>query len=250
MSNRTRRTVRTVIALLAALVAPFALAAIPVTAQAADLTPTSTALTIQGGFSFGDPVTYTATVTSQAGTPTGSVTFTVDGGATIASDVPVDGSGVATVTTTATATGLTAFHADFTGTGGFADSSGLALNNTTAASLVLHPVPSVLEISRSNPLKITLTLSSWATRLDGTPVVGEELTFSVLGKQPNLFDFGGGSVICTAVTNAQGYASCGGKGVFGAIVSLLSGGSYVTHFSDDDYGFSSDKAKVIVLGGP
>ncbi|MCW2787139.1 MAG: hypothetical protein JWP74_3656 [Marmoricola sp.] len=255
MPNRTRQALfgkveRTIAVLATALLVPVALAAAPLSASADGGIATSTSLSISGGDSYGDPMTLTAVVTSDGGTPTGSVTFSVDGGGTLASDVAVDPAGEATATVPATVTGLAGYHADFTGTGGFADSSGSALHVTANAGLVLKPEPSVLEISRSNPLKVTLTLSAHATRIDGTPVAGEPLTFSVLGKQPNLFDFGGGRVICTATTNADGFASCGGAGLGGAVVSLLAGGSYVTHFRGVGYDFSSAKAKVIVLGGP
>jgi len=248
MTNRTRRAVRSVLAVLAALAMSFGVAAIPYSATA-DTIPTTTSLSITGGYQYGDPITYTATVTSDSGTPTGTVTFSSEG-TTIAADVPVDANGVAEYTGTTTALGLSGFTAAFTGTGGYGDSTGFTLHQSFPASLVLKPEPSVLEISRRNPLKITLTLSAYATRLDGTPIVGESLTFSVLGKQPNLFDFGGGTVICQAVTNAQGFASCGGAGIGGAVVSLLAGGSYVTHFNSPTYFFNSAKAKVIILGGP
>lgn len=251
MTNRHRRQVsrpgRRIVAVLASLVVSFGIALVPLQAYA-DTIPTSTMLQISGA-SYGDPLTFTATVTSESGTPTGSVTFTEDDGDVIAEDVAVDSDGVASVTMVATQTGLTGYHAHFTGTDGYGASSGFSLHNTVIAGMVLNPEPSVLEISKRNPLKINLTLSAYASRFDGSPVVGEPLTFSVLGKQPNLFDFGGGTVICTAVTDADGFASCGGAGLGGAVVSLLAGGSYVTHFRSERYGFSSAKAKVILLGG-
>lgn len=250
MTNRTRRAGRTVLAVLAALAMSFGVAAIPYSASA-DAIPTSTSLVITGGYQYGDPIRYTATVTSDSGIPTGTVTFSGDAGV-IAADVPVGANGVAEYVGTTTVLGLGGYTAAFTGSGGYGDSSDFALHQSFPASLVLKPEPSILEISKKNPLKITLTLSAYATRPDGTPIAGEQLTFSVFGKQPNIFDFGGGTVICHAVTNAQGFASCGGAGIAGAVVSLLAGGSYVTHFNfgSQNYGFSSAKAKVIILGGP
>lgn len=248
MTNRTRRTVRSVVAVFAVLLLPVGLAAVPLAATAETIA-TTTSLSITGGYQYGDPITYTATVSSGSGTPVGTVTFSRDG-EVIAADVPVDEDGVAEYTGTVEVLGLYGNTADFTGTAGYGDSSGFSLYQSFEATLVLDPEPTVLEISRKNPLKLTLTLSAYATRLDGTPVAGEWLTFSVLGKQPNLFDFGGGTVICHAVTDEKGFASCGGSGLGGAVVSLLAGGSYVTHFVSSHYFFSSAKAKVIVLGGP
>jgi hypothetical protein len=92
-------------------------------------------------------------------------------------------------------------------------------------------------------------MSATATRLDGTPISGEELTFSVFGKQPDLFDFGGGKVICRAITDAEGFASCRGAGTTGSILSILAGGSWVTHFRNNQYEFRSVKAPVVQTGG-
>src|SRR5207237_593251 len=61
--------------------------------------------------------------TSGAGTPTGTVTFT-EGGTTLASGVPVDGTGHASFMTSSLAVGSHTITASFTGTAGWLASSG------------------------------------------------------------------------------------------------------------------------------
>lgn len=87
-----------------------------ITGQAA----TSTALATSANPSlYGQPVTFTATVSSAAGTPTGSVTFS-DGG-TVLGTSTLSG-GVATLTVSTLALGSHTITAAYTGTPGFAGS--------------------------------------------------------------------------------------------------------------------------------
>jgi Bacterial Ig-like domain (group 3) len=74
----------------------------------------------------GRPITFTATVTSGAGTPTGTVTFFGSGGAVLGS-APVGPDGTASITMTMAA-GTHAIIASFEGTGPFNDSDSAALN--------------------------------------------------------------------------------------------------------------------------
>ncbi len=245
MSNRTWRAV---LALLTLLLVPLAFSTFP-SASAIGRTATSTSLVVVGGASYGDPITLTATVNAASGTPTGTVTFSADGGGVIASGVVVDSVGHASVTSADI--GLTSYHADFTGSAGFANSSGAALLVTNLAPMVLHPIPSVLTISRSVPFRFTMVLSGIATRPDGTPISGERLFFTVQGKAPSPFGPGSTAIGCTSVTNAQGYASCEGvQGRTVAVVALLGGGFYMSHDADAQYAFSTARGKLIVVGGP
>lgn len=245
---RTRQGVRAVIPALALLLVPLAFSAFP-GASAAGRTPTSTSLAVAGGANYGDPLTLTATVTSASGTPTGTVTFSADGGGVIASGVKVDSVGHASVTSADI--GLTSYHADFTGSAGFANSSGAALHLTNLAPIVLKPIASVLTISRSVPFRFTMVASGIATRLDGTPISGERVFFTIQGKAPSPFGPGGTAIGCTSVTNAQGYASCEGvQGRTVAVVALLGGGFYMTHDADMQYAFGTARGKLIVVGGP
>jgi hypothetical protein len=82
---------------------------------------------------FGQSVTFTATVTSAAGVPAGTVTFT-EGATTLASGVAVDGTGHAAFSTAALAVGSHTVTASFTGAAGWASSSG----NDSAAPQVVN----------------------------------------------------------------------------------------------------------------
>jgi len=84
---------------------------------------------------FGQSVTFTATVTSSAGVPVGTVTFT-EGATTLASGVTVDGAGHAAFSTTTLAVGSHTITASFTGAAGWANSSG---NDGSAPQVVTGP---------------------------------------------------------------------------------------------------------------
>ena len=85
-------------------------------------TATTTALTSNANPSiFGNP-TFTAVVSSAAGVPGGSVTFSVDGGA--GTTVPLDGSGQASMSVAALASGTHSVVATYAGTASFTGSAG------------------------------------------------------------------------------------------------------------------------------
>src|SRR5580704_11883182 len=71
----------------------------------------------------GQSVTFTATVTSTGGTPSGSVTF-AQGSTILASNIAVNSSGQATFSTSTLAVGTDTITASFTGSNGFGTSSG------------------------------------------------------------------------------------------------------------------------------
>ena len=73
--------------------------------------------------SVGQSVTFTATVTSSAGTPTGTVQFK-DNGVNLGSPVTLNGSGVAQLTTATLAAGGHPITADYSGDGNFNTSTG------------------------------------------------------------------------------------------------------------------------------
>jgi hypothetical protein len=88
--------------------------------------------------SFGQSITFTATVTptnAAPGTPTGSVTFK-DGAMALAS-VPLDATGQASFSTSALSTGSHTVMADFTGTNGWLNSSGSAAQLVNDAPVLL-----------------------------------------------------------------------------------------------------------------
>ncbi len=85
---------------------------------------------------FGQSVTFTATVTSGSGVPVGTVTFK-EGTTNLASNVTVDGAGNASFSTSTLAGGSHTVTATFTGASGWAHSSG---NDSAAPQVVIGPV--------------------------------------------------------------------------------------------------------------
>jgi hypothetical protein len=99
---------------------------------------TATATTLSSSpnpSTFGQSVTFTAAVTSGAGVPAGTVTFT-EGATTLASAVTVDGAGHAAFGTTTLAIGSHTVTAAFTGAAGWGNSSG----SDSAAPQIVNPV--------------------------------------------------------------------------------------------------------------
>ena len=94
---------------------------------------------------FGQAVTFTSTTTSSGGVPVGTVTFT-EGTTVWASNVPVDGSGRASFTTSALSVGSHTITAAFTGASGWSNSSG-----NSAPQVVNAAATSVALSSSANP---------------------------------------------------------------------------------------------------
>jgi uncharacterized protein (TIGR03437 family) len=91
------------------------------------MNPTSTTVAPSTLPTYAQPVTFTATVTSGGGIPTGSVTFIdTTTSTTLASNVPLNGSGQASVTTSTLAAGGHTIQASYNATGLFAASIGTA----------------------------------------------------------------------------------------------------------------------------
>ena len=113
---------------------------------------------------FGSSVQFTATVAAAdngAGTPTGSVVFTIDGNA--GSPVTVDGTGHAAYSTSSLTVGSHTVSAAFTGTGGWQNSNGSGSNENvtdgTGTSLGSSPNPS----NYSHSVTFTATVTSNGT---------------------------------------------------------------------------------------
>ena len=111
---------------------------------------------------FGQAVTFTATVTSSAGTPTGSVQFK-DNGTNLGPAVTLNASGVATVSTSLLTVGTHTITAEYGGATTFG-----ASNGTLAGGQVVRPVPtlSINDVSTAEgdsgtkSLNFTVTLSA------------------------------------------------------------------------------------------
>jgi hypothetical protein len=108
--------------------------------------------------SVGQAVTFTATVTSGSGTPTGTVNF-MDGGATLGTATLV--AGVATFTTSSLALGSHTITASYAGAGNFAASASAALTQT-----VQVPPDSV----RLRALQVSVT--PMIAQISGQAIVG------------------------------------------------------------------------------
>ncbi|MBI3409431.1 MAG: Ig-like domain repeat protein [Planctomycetes bacterium] len=108
--------------------------------------PTTTTVTSSINPSvFGQSVTFTATASSGAGVPTGSVTFS-EGATVLASNVPVDLTGHASFSTASLGVGSHVISASFTGATGWQNSSGNVsqlVQDGTSTAVISSPNPSV-----------------------------------------------------------------------------------------------------------
>lgn len=248
----TGRFIRTALAVLSFLAVLLTLVGgAPASARADDAgsIATTTALSVSGGASYGARTVLTAQVTSGTGVPTGTITFSVEGGGVIAADVPVDAAGVATATFDASVEGLVRYRAVFVGTGEFGPSEGAAFWYSSRAAVKLLPQPTVLRIGGPGGVGVTLTMAAHVRRADdGRPVAGAPVTFKVGGGQPDLLSMNGGTVVCSATTDAQGYATCGGKATVGVVLSLLADGAWAVHPRFGGYEFATAKTPAVGPG--
>ncbi len=185
---------------------------------------------------FGQGVTFTATVTSAAGTPVGAVQFR-DGGTPIGSPVTLGAAGRASVTTSSLTVGSHAITADYAANPPFAGSSAGLTQVVSRAGVVLVAQPAVARLVPG--LKVNLTLSARLTTTGGVPLGGRSIAFRV-----------GNAAVCTASTDAAGNASCGGL-LPGTLAALVGLGYTATFGGDVSYNaMSAQGALVTVLGVP
>ena len=119
---------------------------------------TSTTLSAPGSAAFGASVTLTATVASSSGTPAGIVTF--NNGTTSLGVGTLNGSGLATLTTTTLPVGTDIVTATYAATGNFAASTSPASSITVnAASQTITFLPIASRIYGSPPFAVTATSS-------------------------------------------------------------------------------------------
>jgi hypothetical protein len=108
-------------------------------------------------------VTFTATVTSAAGTPTGSVQFKADG-ANLGSPVLLSAGGVATLTTSALPAGNHSVTAEYGGDANFATSSGTLAGGQTVGSLFEFSQSSYAVNERDGAVAVTVRRLGDATQ--------------------------------------------------------------------------------------
>ena len=105
----------------------------------ASVATTTTLTSAPNPSTFGQSVTFTATITSGSGVPVGTVTFT-EGATVWASNVAVNGAGQAAFSTTALSVGSHTLTAAFTGASGWLNSSG----DNSAAPQVVNVAPTTV----------------------------------------------------------------------------------------------------------
>ena len=153
------------------------------TSSAATLTvinpATTTALVSSANPSaFGQPVTFTATVSSPAGIPTGTVTF-LDGASSLGTGT-LDSSGMATLTTASLAVGAHSITASYGGDTNFNPSTSSPLSQTVnKGATTVTAISSANPSTFGQPVTFTATVSSPAgiptgtvTFLDGATSLG------------------------------------------------------------------------------
>ena len=153
---------------------------------------------------FGQSVTFTATVSSGAGTPTGTVTF-LDGGSPIGTGT-LSG-GVATFTTSALAVGSHVITTSYGGDANFTGSTGSL--NTNPQVVIAPPTISKVFGAASIPLNGTTSLSftinnpNTSTALTGVGF-GDTLPAGLVVANPNNLtgSCGGGTITAVAGTNS------------------------------------------------
>jgi carboxypeptidase T len=125
---------------------------------------TSTALaSAPNPSTFGQSVTFTATVTSGSGVPAGTVTFT-EGATVWASNVAVNGSGQAAFSTTALSVGSHTLTATFTGASGWLGSSG----TNSGTPQVVNPAPTIVTFTSGGALDGWVLESGETTNAGGS----------------------------------------------------------------------------------
>jgi hypothetical protein len=141
---------------------------------------TSTGMTSSGSpAAVGQNVTFTATVTSPAGTPTGSVQFKSDGN-NLGSPAALNASGVATFTTNTLAAGGHVITAEYGGDSNFLNSSGTLAGGQPVGEVFDFSQASYTVAERGGSAQITVTRTGataqaltvgYATDDGGTPSV-------------------------------------------------------------------------------
>jgi len=156
------------------------------------LTPTATALTSSPNPSkFGQTVTLTATVTDLPGfdknTPTGTVTFSE--GSTNIGNSPLNGSGVATLTTSTLAVGTDNITAAYSGDTNFVTSTSPAVQQVVQSAQGATSTALTLS-SGTVAVGSSVTLTAKVSAGTGTPPDGEIVTFEDVTKTPTALGTG------------------------------------------------------------
>ena len=174
------------------------------TAQTVQGSPTAVGIESSANpITYGDDVTLTAVVNESAptpGVPTGTVTFTeggnVLGTATVST---VGGRQEASLTVSGLSAGTHDVKAAYSGDATFAGSESAAFAQVVLKAASGLEAKVIVRNIGDNGGRVQATL----TGNDGAPLAGETLTFDTTQSTD-----GGTIFICTAVTDANGYAQC------------------------------------------
>ncbi|MDA8057117.1 MAG: Ig-like domain-containing protein, partial [Actinomycetota bacterium] len=158
--------------------------------QAPPPSTTTSVTTSPTSATYGSSVTYTATVTSTGGTPTGGTVAFTTGGATLCT-ATLSSSGTASCTATTAPVGTDTVTGTYSGDADFGASS-------ATAPLAVSQASTNTKVS-TNPSAVTLgttvTYSATVTSTGGTPTGTVAFTT-------------GGATLCTATLSSSGTASC------------------------------------------
>jgi len=188
----------------------------PTLTQTVGINATTTSLVASPNPSLiGQPVTFTATVSSPGGTPTGTVTFTVDG--VPAAPVALTG-GAATFSTSTLGAGPHSIVATYSGDASFSTSSSPTLTQTVGQTATATALASSLNPSLSGqPVTFTATVSSTA----GTPTGTVTFTVDGVAGAPVALT-GGAATFSTSTLGAGAHsvvATYGGAATFAGSAS-------------------------------
>ncbi|WEK06205.1 MAG: Ig-like domain repeat protein [Candidatus Devosia phytovorans] len=193
--------------------------------QAVAAAPTSLAVAASPSAGiYGGSSTFTASVTSAAGVPSGNVVFTVDGVAQ--APVALTG-GTASITSTALSVGTHTVSASYQGVTNFLASNGAL----ASAYSVARATPSLAVSSSANPAVVgqSVQLTANVTALSGTP--GGEVVFTVDGVARPAVSLTGGSATIALPNATVGDHTVslryGGDANFVERTSTLGGGQKV-----------------------
>jgi len=185
------------------------------------VTTTTTLTSDNNPSTYGQAVTFTATVTSAAGTPTGTVTF--KDGATTLGIGSLDGSGRATLMTSSLSAGTHSITAVFDGTSNYLSSSSGVLAQT-----VNQASTSTALTSNANPSTYgqTVTFNATVTSAGGTPT--GTVTFR-----------DGATVLATVAVDSSGQATY-------MTSSLFIGAPSITATYNSDANFTSSTSTALI----
>lgn len=184
-------------------------------------TTTTTLTSDHNPSTYGQSVTFAATVTSAAGTPTGTVTFK-DGGTTLGTGT-LDGSGQATLTTSSLPAGMHSITAVYSGTDNYLSSSSGVLTQT-----VNQASTSTTLSSNANPSTYVqnVTFNATVTSAGGTPT--GTVTFR-----------DGATVLATVPVDGSGHAAY-------TTSSLFIGAHAITATYNGDANFTGSASTALV----